>query len=148
MSTFSMPDLLSYADVDARLGGVLSAEFEGAGDEPDDPTVLFFDGDLTLDGDFLSAVAELRGVDADGDSDVALIVVTGDLTVNGHVVGQLTTDLAVSAGRRQPLRGGSGARTHPGGLGTHALGDIPAGHGRQRRPLHASAGHLEREARR
>ncbi|MFQ6331671.1 leucine-rich repeat domain-containing protein [Nocardia sp. CWNU-33] len=83
MSTFSMPDLLSYADVDARLGGVLSAEFEGAADEPDDPTVLFFDGDLTLDGDFLSAVAELRGVD--GDDDVELIVVTGDLTVNGPI---------------------------------------------------------------
>ncbi|GAB2441929.1 hypothetical protein GCM10027262_53000 [Nocardia tengchongensis] len=85
MSTFSMPDRLSYADVDARLGGVLSAEFDGAADDPDDPTVLFFDGDLTLDGDFLSAVAELRGVDADGDGDVELIVVTGDLTVNGPI---------------------------------------------------------------
>ncbi|UGT44124.1 hypothetical protein LTV02_12355 [Nocardia yamanashiensis] len=85
MSTFSMPDLLPYADVDARLGGVLSTEFEGAGDDPDDPTVLFFDGDLTLDGDFLSAIAELRGVDDEGDVDVELIVVTGDLTVNGPI---------------------------------------------------------------
>nr|BFD95273.1 hypothetical protein KitaXyl93_66330 [Kitasatospora sp. Xyl93] len=57
--------------------------FEGAGASPGYGEVLFFDGDLTLDGDFLTAVGELRGGDAEGG--VELVVVTGDLTVNGPI---------------------------------------------------------------
>ncbi|NUW40844.1 hypothetical protein [Nonomuraea rhodomycinica] len=83
MPTSAIPASLAYADADARLGGALSAVFEGAGASPGYDEVLFFDGDLTLDGDFLDAVNELRGGDAEGD--VELIVVTGDLKVTGPI---------------------------------------------------------------
>ncbi|MFG2000604.1 hypothetical protein ACGFNU_15820 [Spirillospora sp. NPDC048911] len=83
MPKSAVPASLSYADADARLGGALSAVFEGAGASPGYDEVLFFDGDLTLDGNFLVAINELRGGDAEGD--VELIVVTGDLTVNGPI---------------------------------------------------------------
>lgn len=83
MSTSAVPAFLSYDDADARLGGALSAWFEGAGGPPGYDEVLFFDGDLTLDGDFEAAIGELRGDDAEGD--VELVVVTGDLTVNGPI---------------------------------------------------------------
>ncbi|MFJ6378887.1 leucine-rich repeat domain-containing protein [Kitasatospora sp. NPDC092039] len=83
MPTSAVPASLSYADADARLGGALSTVFEGAGASPGYRKVLFFDGDLTLDGDFLAAVDELRGGDAEGD--IELIVVTGDLTVDGRI---------------------------------------------------------------
>ncbi|MEV4367806.1 hypothetical protein AB0J71_12110 [Nonomuraea sp. NPDC049637] len=79
MSISAIPASLSYAEADARLGGTLSAVFEGAGASPGYREVLFFDGDLTLDGDFLDAVKQLRG------GDVELIVVTGDLKVNGPI---------------------------------------------------------------
>ncbi|WP_242904448.1 hypothetical protein [Actinomadura terrae] len=51
---------LRYADADARLGGALSAVFEGSGASPGYDEVLFFDGDLSLDGDFLDAVRDRR----------------------------------------------------------------------------------------
>ncbi|MFF4380709.1 hypothetical protein [Kitasatospora sp. NPDC001547] len=83
MPESAVPASLSHADADARLGGALSAVFEGAGASPGYGEVLFIDGDLTLDGDFLTAVGELRGGDAAGE--VELVVVTGDLTVNGPI---------------------------------------------------------------
>ncbi|WP_412543229.1 hypothetical protein R8Z50_12375 [Longispora sp. K20-0274] len=69
MPSSAAPESLSYADADARLSGALSAVFEGDYDE-----VLFFDGDLTVDGDLLEP--------RDGED---LIVVTGDLTVTGRI---------------------------------------------------------------
>ncbi|WP_194235899.1 hypothetical protein [Streptomyces sp. CB01881] len=83
MPTSAIPAALSYADADARLGGALSAVFEGAGASPGYDEVLFFDGDLTLDGDFLDAINELRP--GNDEHDVELIVVTGDLTVKGPI---------------------------------------------------------------
>ncbi|GIG59871.1 hypothetical protein Lfu02_42430 [Longispora fulva] len=75
MSTSATPEHLSHDDADARLAGALSAAFEADCDD-----VLLFDGDLTLDGDFLDAVDEFLAGDA-----VDLIVVTGDLTVSGRI---------------------------------------------------------------
>ncbi|MET8540823.1 hypothetical protein ABZW03_09230 [Kitasatospora sp. NPDC004799] len=83
MPTSAIPAALSYADADARLGGALSAVFEGAGASPGYGEALFFDGDLTLDGDFLDAINALRG--GDEERDLELVVVTGDLTVNGPI---------------------------------------------------------------
>ena len=84
MPTSVTPVTLPFADADARLGGVLSAEFDGAGPAPGGfANVLFFDGDLTLEGDFLPAVAELLGADVEGS--LEMVVVTGDLTVNGCI---------------------------------------------------------------
>ncbi|NUR27731.1 MAG: hypothetical protein HOV83_18125 [Catenulispora sp.] len=74
---------LPYPDADARLGGALSAAFQDEGASPDAGRVLFFDGDLALDGDFLDAVNALPGVAGAGD--VELVVVTGDLTVQGPI---------------------------------------------------------------
>ncbi|MGY0232197.1 leucine-rich repeat domain-containing protein [Longispora urticae] len=78
MSKSATPESLSFADADARLDGALSAGLDGDYDE-----VLFFDGDLALDGDFLEAVDALLGGDG-GDVD-RLVVVTGDLTVKGRI---------------------------------------------------------------
>ena len=91
----TVPERLSFAEVDARTDGALSASFEGTYD-----TVLFFDGDVTLDGNFLPAVAALRAAMPTNDrrwppvkpvgrayrpAGIDLIVITGDLTVAGDI---------------------------------------------------------------
>ncbi|WP_412543150.1 hypothetical protein R8Z50_11975 [Longispora sp. K20-0274] len=76
MSTSATPEYVSYATADARLGGALTASLGGGYG-----LTLLFDGDLTLDGDFLTAVDELRA----GQDFLEMIVVTGDLTVHGPV---------------------------------------------------------------
>ncbi|MFI7694555.1 leucine-rich repeat domain-containing protein [Nonomuraea sp. NPDC049655] len=83
MSISATPASLSYADADARLSGALSAAFESEGESSDHDGVLFFDGDLAVDGDFLDAVNALRS--GDDEDDVELIVITGNLTVNGPI---------------------------------------------------------------
>ncbi|WP_204007789.1 hypothetical protein [Virgisporangium aurantiacum] len=91
----TVPERLSFAEADTRVDGVLSASFEGAYD-----TVLFFDGHVTLDGNFLPAVAAMhRGMPTNDrrwppvkpvgrayrPTGIDLIVVTGDLTVAGDI---------------------------------------------------------------
>jgi Leucine-rich repeat (LRR) protein len=71
-----VPELLSFADADTRLDHILSDTFCG-----DYDTVLLFDGDVVLDGDFLTAVGEL-GIDPE---DYELVAVSGDLTVTGAI---------------------------------------------------------------
>ncbi|MFI6323339.1 leucine-rich repeat domain-containing protein [Nonomuraea sp. NPDC050556] len=83
MSISATPASLSYADADARLSGALSAAFQSEGESSDYDSVLFFDGDLAVDGDFLDAVNALRS--GDDEDDVELIVITGNLTVNGPI---------------------------------------------------------------
>lgn len=70
------PELLSFADADARLGCVLSDTFGGEYE-----TVLLVDGDVVLDGDFLEAVGEL-GI---APEDYEIVVISGDLTVTGAI---------------------------------------------------------------
>ncbi|GII05232.1 hypothetical protein Pta02_72400 [Planobispora takensis] len=68
------PERLTFADADARLDGSLSACFQG-----DYDTVLFFDGDVVLSGDFLDALTGLGGREA------GIVAITGDLTVSGPI---------------------------------------------------------------
>jgi hypothetical protein len=68
------PKLLPFDEADAVLAGALSACFQLYNE-----TVLLFDGDLTVEGDFLTAAAAM----VDGEFDV--IAVSGNLTVNGEI---------------------------------------------------------------
>lgn len=74
MTRSPAPRCLSFGDADALLDGMLSSLFEG-----DYDTVLFFDGDLSLDEDFLKAIGRID------DSEPDIVVVTGDLTVAGSI---------------------------------------------------------------
>lgn len=75
MANNSEPERLSFAEADSRLAQALSASFES-----DYDNILFFDGDLVLEGGFLDAVAGTGSLDG-----VDLVVVTGDLTVSGPI---------------------------------------------------------------
>jgi hypothetical protein len=68
------PKVLSFAEADALLDGAMSLRFQGSYE-----TVLLFDGDLAVEGDFLPAVAAMTDIEPD------LIVISGDLTVNGKI---------------------------------------------------------------
>lgn len=89
------PERLSFADAVARLGGNLC--FEGSYE-----TVLLLDGDVILEGDFLQAMAGIGGQGTD------VIVITGDLTVNGPIALYETTPGLCVQGttRAETLEGG------------------------------------------
>ncbi len=96
-STESQGQMLSFEDADALQKGELRARFEG-----DFESVLYFDGDLQLKGDFLSSVEKL----ATGEFD--LIVVTGNLTVEGRIALYDYTPSLIVQGitRAETLEGG------------------------------------------
>ncbi len=97
MTDSPAPLRLSFADADARVDGALSAAFEG-----DYRDVVLFDGDLTVDGDFLSALEAMGAGDAD------IIAVAGDLTVDGPIALYETTPGLWVGGRTrgETLEGG------------------------------------------
>ncbi|MBG0814306.1 hypothetical protein [Planomonospora sp. ID82291] len=74
MNTSASPERISFAEADARLDGSLSVCFQG-----DYDTVLFFDGDVVLSGDFPRSLAEPGGQGTD------IVAITGDLTVSGRI---------------------------------------------------------------
>ncbi|MFG3423691.1 leucine-rich repeat domain-containing protein [Micromonospora sp. NPDC047730] len=118
----------SFDDADTRLGGALSAAFDG-----NYGGTLFFDGDLTLDGDFLDAVREMSA--ADREDAVELIVVTGDLTVTGRIALYDEHPGLYVAGRTEAETlegGGSEISIHDGAFthfvyGEHSEGTLQAG---------------------
>lgn len=67
-------ELIEFAEADDRLDSALSERFTGEYE-----SVLFIKGRLVLEGDFLEAIAELD------DSEPDLIVIDGDLDVNGRI---------------------------------------------------------------
>ncbi|MGY0236162.1 hypothetical protein [Longispora urticae] len=75
MSKSATPEHVSYDEADARLGGALTSAFDGRY-----ATVLLFDGDLTVDGNFPDAFRDLLVERA-----VEVVVVTGNLTVTGRI---------------------------------------------------------------
>ncbi|MEV6524754.1 hypothetical protein AB0M43_22620 [Longispora sp. NPDC051575] len=75
MPQSATPELVPYAEADARLGGALTSAFDGGY-----ATALLFDGDLTVAGDFPDAFHDLLVTRA-----VEVVVVTGNLTVTGRV---------------------------------------------------------------
>jgi Leucine-rich repeat (LRR) protein len=87
------PERLTFAEADARLDGALSATFQGSYD-----SVLYFGGDVTVDGDLLDGVPD----------DAEVIVVAGDLTVSGRVACYEYTPALYVGGytRAQTLEGG------------------------------------------
>jgi Leucine-rich repeat (LRR) protein len=68
------PRLLPFAEADAALDGGLSSVFQGRY-----KSVLLFDGDLTLEGDFLPSIKAITDACPD------VIAISGDLTVNGEI---------------------------------------------------------------
>jgi hypothetical protein len=68
------PRLLPFAEADAVFGGALSRHFLG-----DHDTVLLFDGDLTVEGDFLPAIEAMTGAPPH------MVAVNGNLTVGGRI---------------------------------------------------------------
>jgi hypothetical protein len=80
VATTSSPERLDFAAADRRLDGALSRDLMGVAlGVHCYRSVLLFPGDVTLDGDLLDA---LRPLGLDG---ADLIVVVGDLTVNGRI---------------------------------------------------------------
>ncbi len=75
MTVAPTPEHLSFTDADARLDGALSDSFLGSY-----RSVLLFDGDLCVEGDFLTAMLMAMGTHK---ADV--IAVAGDLTVAGPI---------------------------------------------------------------
>src|SRR5262249_764790 len=73
-SAHPTPELLSFKEADQRLGGALSDTFQASYG-----TVLLFEGDVTLAGDLLTALAKLEQREFD------LIAVQGNLTVAGCI---------------------------------------------------------------
>ncbi|MFC5002550.1 hypothetical protein ACFPIJ_32550 [Dactylosporangium cerinum] len=92
-----IPELLPFAEADARLDGGLSACFQGYYE-----TVLLFAGDVAFDGDLLPAVAAV----APGPFD--LVAFAGDLTVGGAVAAYEATPGVYVGGftRAETLEGG------------------------------------------
>jgi hypothetical protein len=68
------PRLLPFAEANAALNGALSGRFLG-----DHETILLFEGDLTVEGDFRPAIRAMTDAVPD------FIVVAGDLTVSGRI---------------------------------------------------------------
>ncbi|GAA3214729.1 hypothetical protein ACFO1B_12445 [Dactylosporangium siamense] len=92
-----IPELLPFAEADARLDGGLSACFQGYYE-----TVLLFAGDVTFDGDLLPAVEAV----APGPFD--LVAFAGNLTVGGAVAAYEATPGVYVGGftRAETLEGG------------------------------------------
>ncbi|MBG0830422.1 hypothetical protein HS041_21925 [Planomonospora sp. ID67723] len=112
MNAAASPERLAFADADARLDGSLSVCFQG-----DYDTVLFFDGDVVLSGDFLEALTELGG------QETGIVVITGDLTVSGRIALYDNTPGLYVEGttRAETLEGGDAEIYIQDGVFTHLV---------------------------
>jgi Leucine-rich repeat (LRR) protein len=86
-----IPELLTFAEADARLDGGLSARFQGSYE-----TVLLFAGDVTFDGDLLPSVEAV----APGPFD--LVAFAGDLAGIGGFRALRILDLSFNELRSLP----------------------------------------------
>lgn len=89
--------IVDFKTADARMEGGLKSAFQGTY-----RTVLLFEGNLALDDDFLKAISKIEKADFD------LVVVRGDLTVNGPIaLYESTPGLLVTGNTRaETLEGG------------------------------------------
>jgi Leucine-rich repeat (LRR) protein len=89
--------IVDFKTADTRMEGGLKSTFQGGY-----RTVLLFDGDLTLDDDFLKAISKIEKSDFD------LVVVRGDLTVDGSIALYESTPglLVTGTTRAETLEGG------------------------------------------
>lgn len=105
------PRLLSFAEADQIMEGVLSSTFQGGYE-----SVALFEGNLEVEGDFLTQV-EALGATAD------IIVVRGDLTVRGDIALYETTPGLFVGGttNAETLQGGDCELYINGGTFTHLV---------------------------